>query len=146
VGSKAEKLTRQSDDCVARGPEADRECHLRRLGDDDGQGRRVGYWGEGGARILTAFHMLGLEIVLDPVRNDPQLQNKQQERGKPRMVAQEREHRTTLSSEMNLDNRFSKRPPSSSYSRASGANPQNSPHRPVHWGAPAYPIYSEFRN
>jgi hypothetical protein len=40
--------------------------------------------------------MLGLEIMLDPVRNDPQLQNEQQERGKPRILTQEREHRSTL--------------------------------------------------
>jgi hypothetical protein len=57
--------------------EEDDQEYRRHEQDRFGRGRRRR---EGVAGVLAAFHMLGCDIMLDPVSNDPKLRNQQQQR------------------------------------------------------------------
>lgn len=79
MGPKAEPIARLFVDRFACGPESGEICGAGRRCDDNGKRRKVGDWPKSGALVLTRFHVIGYEIMLNAMRNQTQLQDEQEE-------------------------------------------------------------------
>jgi hypothetical protein len=80
VGLKAEATGRRTQNDRANGPELQEENNEQYRRHEQQRLGPVGSRREGRTGILAAFHMLGRDIMLDPVGNDAELRNQQQQR------------------------------------------------------------------